>query len=306
MLTRFTLLVLFGLTASAAAQTKAAAKPEAPALGWRSFKFDNPGKVGEKQLNAIVHYPAKPGTKRARNAAILTRKTPFPVIVFLHGFGATGGMMVSLGEHFAERGYVCVLTNTTRTNRGKQAVNAGAFFAALTAANKAEDHLLAGKLDMTRAGISGHSMGGGNSLRVLGSGNPGFKCGFCFAPWTTKGMGEKDYVENYTKKLDVPLAIIHGTKDRVLPWKANAVRLFEKIKTDKAFKGLWVLDKAATHVNIAIPTLLQRKRDKTFLLCANLATCFFDCHLKGEPDAMKPYLNAKKLPKGIAKLQSNQ
>jgi len=277
----------------------------APSIGWRIAKLENPTKQGEKVLNAVVHYPAKVGSKRPRNAALAAGKTIFPVIVFLHGYGASGGMMVSIGQHFAEHGYVVVLTNTTRKDRKKQAINASAFFDALEKVNKDKESFFAGRLDMKRVGISGHSMGGGNTLRVLAKDNPGYKAGFCFAPWTTRGAGEDEYIARFTKNVDVPLAIVHGVKDKVLPWKENAVRLYDAVKKDKAFRSFWVLGDKATHVNIAVPSMLRRASDPTFQLCSGMATAFFDRFLKGKKKALDRFLDPKKKPKGVEALHMN-
>ena len=84
------------------------------------------------------------------------------------------------------------------------------------------------------------------------------------------------------------------------------MRLFDAVKKGKTFKALWVLDKSATHVNVAVPSLLQRKKDKTFLLCARIATAFFDRFLKGDKNAMKTILDKKQKPAGIQALHTNK
>lgn len=296
----FTLVTILAVSMGAAAQTP---EPPSQPIGFRFAKFKNPGKVGAKTLGAVVHYPATAGAKRPRNAPLVPGTARLPVIVFLHGFGATGGMMVSIGQHFAEAGYVTVLTNTTRTNRGKQAVNAGAFFGALQAANRDKDSFLFGRLDMARVGIAGHSMGGGNTMRVLGDDNPGFKAGFCFAPWTTRGAGESEYVGRFCKGIRVPLAIVHGVRDKVLPWRSNAQRLFDALRKNDSFQAFWVLGDKATHVNVAVPSMLQREADPTFKLCASMATAFFDRYLRGREGGLKKFLDKAQKPAGVQDIQ---
>ena len=274
-------------------------------IGWRPVSLSVAETPDGAELDAVVYYPAAPDQRGERRVAIAETDGGFPVVVFLHGFGARGGHMVGIGRHLATRGYVAVLTDTTRTGRAKQARNARRFFGALQQENQRDGSFFFGAMDMTRAGLSGHSMGGGNTVRALAE-NPGYKAGFCFAPWTTPTLGRTgDYVELYAAEVTVPLAIIHGVKDAVLPWKRNAMRLYDALDADTS-RIFWVLDDTADHVNVAIPLPWARRKESssstTFERCAGMASAFFDHHLKGQPEALRSLLDADDLPEGVLEL----
>jgi dienelactone hydrolase len=274
-------------------------------IGWRTQRFPRGGSK-DGSLAAVVCYPSKVAAEDEHNAQLAPRKGGYPVIVFMHGLGGSGSQMLGVGRHFARNGYIAVLTDTTRFNRSLQARNGAAFFSCLKLCNADEDSFLHGQLDTERVGIGGHSMGGGNSMRVLGE-NPGYKAGFCFAPWTTgRGLEKKSYVDMYASTIKVPLGIVHGVKDRVLPWKKNAMRLFEATQKDATMKVLWVLDDTASHINIAIQRNRRPADVAVFKLCLKTATAFFDRHLKGQANALDGMLDPKSKPAGVLHLHINK
>ncbi len=302
--------------ASPAKQVEAGAESSRELLvGWRRHRFA-PAKPRGPRLSAVVCYPREVdeekggvslGRRKEPEAEIARREGGYPVIVFLHGFGGSGGQVLDVGRRFAQAGYIAVLTDTTRFDRDLQAENGRAFFRALTLSNTDEESFLFGLLDMDRVGIGGHSMGGGNSLRVLAD-NPGYKAGFCFAPWMTHrpGEGGKDYVDQYASKVKVPLGIVHGVRDRILPWKLNALRLFEAAKSDASLKVLWVLDRDASHVNIAIRRDRREKSLLVFDRCLHRATAFFDAAMRGKSGGLERILDAEDKQSGVVQMRSNR
>ena len=297
------------LSQFATAQEGALAVRATP-VGWRTAVFTNSTGKGSPKLKAVVHYPAKPGQGTEQDAAIATREGGYPVIVFLHGLGGTGPLMQPMGSRLAQSGYIVVCTDTTRSERELQATNARAFFQSLVDESGNEESFFAGQFDMSRSGISGHSMGGGNSAKVLTE-NPGYKVGFCFAPWTTSGRESTGagYLGEAIDKIDVPIGILHGINDRVLPWEANALSLHSALAGRETDTLFWRLDEDATHINVAFPASSRTSSSdpdrKVFELCTSLAVAFFDRFLREKAEALLPYLDNEKAPAGVVEVYKN-
>jgi dienelactone hydrolase len=117
-----------------------------------------------------------------------------PVVLFSHGLGGARTMGAYLANHWSARGYVAVFLQHPGSDdsvwRGKplgqrmaalQAAAGGENFLLrvrdvpavldqLAAWNAATDHALAGRLDMNRVGMSGHSFGALTTQAVSGEG----------------------------------------------------------------------------------------------------------------------------------------
>jgi dienelactone hydrolase len=273
------------------------------AVGYFWERFDNPTKKGSQRLNAVMFYPAK---KNGRETAVLTRKDGYPVVVVLHGFGCRAILMYSMASQLVQAGYIVVAEDTSQFDPHAQARDGAALFHALAAANKNKESEFKGQLDMTRAGLCGHSMGGGNTVRVLAE-NPGYKAGFCFAPWSGKVLPNSKplYVERYAAKVTIPLGIVHGTGDRVLAWRDHAQAYIEAMKETPATKFLYLLNRDCNHINLAVAGPASSERSKAvFHSCMELAAAFFDRHLRKQPAALDKLLgkDAKKNNPRLEKL----
>ncbi|MHC4513122.1 MAG: alpha/beta hydrolase family protein [Planctomycetota bacterium] len=294
------------LTALALALTQDLAPGQIPsrvAVGYVTERFPNPTKNGNKRLTAMVFYAAK---EKGQETPVLTRKDGYPVVVMLHGGGARAWMMYAMASQLVQAGYIVVANNTGQFDPRAQANDATALFAALVAENKNKESEFKGQLDMSRAGICGHSMGGGNTVRVLAD-NPGYRAGFCFAPWSGKVLpnGKAVYVDRYARKVTTPLGIVHGTGDRILPWRDHAQRYIEAMKETPASKFLYLLDRDCNHFNVVFTGPLYGKQSKAvFHSCAELAVAFFDCHLRDQSAALDKLLgkDAKKHNPRLEKL----
>ena len=117
---------------------------------------------------------------------------PAPVVLFSHGLGGTREGSVYLGKHWAARGYVAVFlqhpgsddsvwkgvppaARMAAMNRAASAQNlllraqdVTAVLDRLAAWNRKEGHALAGRLDLGRVGMSGHSFGALTTQAVSG------------------------------------------------------------------------------------------------------------------------------------------
>lgn len=172
-----------------------------------------------------------------------TAKGPRPVVVFSHGLGGSREAASYLGEHLASWGYVAVhiqhpgsdesvwqgmtdkdeiirkLTAATRDldvirNRFEDVPFALDELAKMNAAGP-----LAGRLDMSRIGMSGHSFGAvstltaaGQSMRLAGTRfkEPRFRAAIAYSP--NKPAGNVDPAHSYDE-ITIPILHFTGTED---------------------------------------------------------------------------------------------
>lgn len=119
-------------------------------------------------------------------------KVPAPVVLFSHGLGGSNAGSAYLGKHWAARGYVAVFLQhpgsdisvwqskpaSQRMDAMREAAgyknfmfrvkDVPAVLDQLELWNKANDHTLAGRLDMKHVGMSGHSFGALTTQAVSG------------------------------------------------------------------------------------------------------------------------------------------
>jgi dienelactone hydrolase len=144
-------------------------------------------------LLGTVTFPLIP-TRALRDAPLRLPETPYPVIVFSHGFGGTRLQSVDLTTHLASRGYVVVATDHVGRSMtellpclftppadgcdlsgfGSDPGEVDAPLLADWAAAGGADGWLTGVVDPTALGLTGHSAGGGTTTSV-GEVDPRFR-----------------------------------------------------------------------------------------------------------------------------------
>ncbi|MDP6929075.1 MAG: hypothetical protein QF412_05175 [Planctomycetota bacterium] len=259
-------------------------------VGVRNHTFANPTGEGSSKLLARVFYPAN---REGENSAPGDHPKGWPVVVFLHGFGTLGNWYVRLGRRLAEDGYIAVMSDTARILPQRQAKDGRSLFFALARENNNRHSVFAGAFDMKRVALAGHSMGGGNTIRILAT-NPGYRAGFCFAPWDgLLPAGTSDYAKAYAPGVRVPLGIVHGKGDVILPWQRTALRHFDRATGFASFKLLYLLDESCGHRNL----VRQRKRAKEvdrniWERSVTLAMSFFHGVLRDDYSAINATLGA--------------
>lgn len=235
--------------------------------GFTDLTFPNPTTQGTANIDATVWYPA---TAAGRNAPLRARPGGYPVLVFLHGLNVIGSGYAALGQRFAEHDYVVVLGNTARSSATTQIDDAIATFPALVNANGQTGHFLQGALDMTRAGIAGHSMGGSTTPAVLAA-NPGYRAGFCFSPGVTPGAAQ----------VQVPMGVCHGTGDTLLDWQTFGLTCYQNLTAVQQLRFFYVMNQDCNHGNIAGYVQASQVDRDVFTSTCRVALGFFDCFLNG-------------------------
>lgn len=168
---------------------------------------------------------------------------PRPAVIFSHGLGGSREGAGYLGEHLASWGYVAVHIQHPGSDRSvwEGMTDRDEIIRALTAATRdisvirnrfedvpfALDQLqlmntegpLAGRIDMTRLGMSGHSFGAvstltaaGQTMRVAGTRfkEPRFRAAIAYSP--NKPFGRTDPAHAYDE-ITIPILHFTGTED---------------------------------------------------------------------------------------------
>ncbi|MFO1050589.1 MAG: hypothetical protein U1F36_00075 [Planctomycetota bacterium] len=245
------------------------------AVGVRDVAWSNSTGSGSASLTARVHYPA---TLAGPTTPILPRTGGWPVVVFLHGFAAVGSLYGSLGDALASEGYVTVMSNTAQFDNVGQEHDGRALFSAVVAANGAAAGPFAHALDVTRIGLAGHSMGGGNTANVLAA-NPGYRCGFTFAPTTARGSN--------ARLVTVPFGIVVGTGDSTAPWQTYAQPLFTGLTAFTGLKQLLLLNGDCNHTNVAGLFVTGGSGAEVFARARDTALGFFARYLRDEAGGLE-------------------
>lgn len=192
------------LTRSLAALTLAfagAAITNAQAMSLDEVKSDGPFAISAQTLPAAgfgggtIYSPDKPGK--------------YALVAISPGFTAKQVYMTGLGRRLATHGFVVVVIDT-KTPLDFPASRATQLLAALKAASAVTTGPAAGKIDITRQAVAGHSMGGGGALEAAAA-TPGLKAAVAYAPF--------DLWASPFRKMTVPTAIIGGSVDPIAPVK---------------------------------------------------------------------------------------
>ncbi len=247
----------------------------AQGAGYRDLSFANPTGQGSSSLQARVYYPA---TAVGANTPMRTPPPGgYPVVVYLHGWSQLGRNYSRLGRALAEAGYVAVLNDNTPFNTAQQALDGAAYFAALSAAAAQPTGFLSGAIDMARAGVCGHSAGGGNSVEVLAQ-NPGYLAGFLFAP-IYPGAGT-------TSQVDVPLAVVHGEGDLVLLWQLTGLNVYNAATGARGLRTLYLMDFGCGHNNLTGLIQFTATDQAVWARAKKVMLGFFDRYLKGSASGL--------------------
>jgi predicted dienelactone hydrolase len=142
------------------ARAQGCAAPEDPgpyAAGWRTATVTR----GSRSMTCQLYYPS---ASSGQNSALANNGRPYPMIAFGHGFSAQTSYYVSFYAHLASWGYIVIAPQFPDVQHGELALDLLRCLQYLREQDTAAASFLFGGVDTARAGVSGHSMGGGCSL----------------------------------------------------------------------------------------------------------------------------------------------
>jgi pimeloyl-ACP methyl ester carboxylesterase len=151
----------------------------------------------------------------------------FGAVVISPGFTATQSSISWLGPRLASQGFVVFTIDTLTTmdqpdSRGRQLLAALDYLT--------ERSFVRGRIDSTRLGVMGHSMGGGGSLEAAKS-RPSLQAAIPLTPWNT----DKTWPEVRT-----PTLIIGADGDTIAPVSSHSEPFYSSLPTslDRAYLEL--------------------------------------------------------------------
>lgn len=193
-----------------------------------------------RRLPTRIWYPAEASLGGAGTRAPQLARTagPLPLVVYSHGFLGTRSGGRYLAEHLASHGYVVVaadfpLTNfsspggATLADLANQPGDVRFLISTLLAGNVPipEAAALAQKLRADAIGLLGLSLGGATTLLATfhpSLHDPRVRASVAHAP-VACFLGQRFFATR-----SVPLLILHGDIDAIVPYEANAVRAFQR------------------------------------------------------------------------------
>ena len=135
----------------------------------------------------------------------------YAVVAVCPGFTATQSSIAAISRRLATHGFVVVTINTNSIYDYPPS-RANQLLAALRTVTALTSGPVAGKIDISRQGVAGWSMGGGGAMLAAGM-TPGLKGGVAFAPWAQS---------TNVRTSAVPMAYLAGTADGVAPASRHA------------------------------------------------------------------------------------
>jgi predicted dienelactone hydrolase len=243
---------------------------------------------------------------------------PAPVVLFSHGLGGSRNGNAFLGQHWAARGYVAVFVQhpgsdtsvwrdkpvSERMSSMRQAASLQNFMLrahdvhavldALTSWNSDSQSPLAGRLDLQKIGMSGHSFGAittqavsGENFPTLGTKltDPRIKAAIAFSPSAPhRGTPEQAF-----GSVKIPWLLMTGTKDNAL---IGAVDLSSRLAVYPALHGApkyeVVLNNAehSAFTDRALPGDREPRNPNHHRVMLALTTVFWDAYLQNNKDAL--------------------
>ena len=247
-----------------------------------------------------------------------TNTTPEPVVVFSHGLGGNREGSKFMGEQWAARGYVAVFMQhpgsddsvwkdappLKRMGAVNQAASLDNFLLRIQDVpvmlnqleiwNAGKTNFLAGRLDMKKIGMSGHSFGAVTTEAVSGESfpmsgqkftDPRITAAIAFSPSSPK-LGSASRAFGLVK---IPWMLMIGTKD-VAP--IGDMDVASRRKVYPALQGTpkyeIVLNNAEHSVftDRALPGDRQPRNPNHHRVILALSTAFWDAYLRGDADAL--------------------
>ena len=251
----------------------------------------------QRDIPIRVYLPAEPA--------------PAAVVLFSHGLGGTREGCAYLGTHWAARGYAVVFLQHPGSDDSvwkdqpvmgrmaamKEAASAKNFMLRvkdvpavldqLAVWNKDPKHLLSGRLDLGRVGMSGHSFGAVTTQAVSGQtfaaglsfGDPRIRAAIAFSASSPR-RGESAAAFGSVK---IPWMLMTGTKDVAPIGDADLASRLAVYPALPGEKYELVLDEAehSAFTDRALPGDRGKRNPNHHRAILALSTAFWDLHLRG-------------------------
>lgn len=246
------------------------------------------------------------------------KTAPAPVVLFSHGLGGTREGSVFLGQHWAARGYVAVFLQHPgsddsvwkdtpegeRLQAMKQAASVKNFFLRVQDVPAALDQLalwnadksnsLAGRLDMKKIGMSGHSFGAITTEAVSGEAMPGDNQGFTdpriqaaivFSPSAPHTLS----AEEAFGAVKIPWLLMTGTKD-VTPIANTDMKsrlsVYPALHGAPKYQVVLFNAEHSVFTDRALPGEHEPRNPNHHRVILALSTAFWDAYLRGDAAAL--------------------
>lgn len=238
---------------------------------------------------------------------------PSPVILFSHGLGGSREGNRFLGEHWAAHGYVAVflqhpgsdsavwkdVSPAQRMAALKSAASLENFLAridhvhgvldALAKWNVEPKHVLAGRLNLDRVGMSGHSFGAVTTQAVSGQGfplgqsfsDPRIKAAMALSP----SVPRQGDAKSAFAKVTIPWLLITGTADSAPIGEQTAASRLGVYPALPAGQKYELVLEGAEHsafTDRALPGDSLPRNANHHRALLEISTAFFDSTLKGD------------------------
>ncbi|MDD1775740.1 MAG: alpha/beta hydrolase [Candidatus Methanomethylicus sp.] len=224
-----------------------------------------------RPMKVATYYPSQEGNEPNTDGA------PYPLIAFIHGYGASHLSYTWLPERIVPRGYVMALISMPDIL--KFTYDLGIWCSAVSTAidyslveNQKRGGLLHGLIDPLRIGAGGHSMGGATTFLVAAY-DERVKAAISFSP-PYFGLIWGDMVAEAASKVRVPMLVGVGSKDRITPPNC-AIALYDSLKAEKEL----IIINGGNHLTFT------NINDINHALCSHYFGSWFDYYLKGDVEA---------------------
>lgn len=243
---------------------------------------------------------------------------PAPVVLFSHGLGGTREGSAFLGEHWAVRGYVAVFLQHPGSDDSvwkgkppsefmqamKQAASLDNFMLRVTDVpavlnqleiwNADKTNALAGRLDMKKIGMSGHSFGAitteavsGETMPVNGQEftDPRIRAAVIFSPSSPHAMSAAEAFAD----VKIPWMLMTGTKD-IAPIgnsdMASRLGVYPALHGAPKYQVILYNAEHSVFTDRPLPGDHEPRNPNHHRVILALSTAFWDAYLRGDPAAL--------------------
>jgi predicted dienelactone hydrolase len=246
------------------------------------------------------------------------KRAPAPVVLFSHGLGGTRAGSVYLGEHWSARGYVAVFLQhpgsddsvwkdepvADRIQAMKQAASLENFLLRvkdipvvlnqLAVWNADKTNSLAGRLDMKRIGMSGHSFGAVTTEAVSGEimpaggqefTDPRLRAAIVFSPSAPHTLS----AEEAFGAVKIPWLLMTGTKDVTVIGTADMksrLAVYPALHGAPKYEVVLFNAEHSVFTDRALPGDHEPRNPNHHRVILALSTAFWDAYLCGDAGAI--------------------